>query len=149
MEGQCQCSQVRFTTPLPRPLQIYICHCTECRHQSSSSYGLTAIFPQFEIPAPQADSDSPDATPPAGIGLYTRPTLSGRQLECLFCKNCGSRLMHRARGDRTLSVKAGCLIGLSKELMKDAVHIWCKEAVTEIPDGVERFEEEPDGGSLQ
>ncbi|KMU80277.1 hypothetical protein CISG_08384 [Coccidioides immitis RMSCC 3703] len=49
----------------------------------------------------------------------------------------------RARGDRTLSVKAGCLIGLSKELMKDAVHIWCKEAVTEIPDGVERFEEEP------
>ncbi|WEW56458.1 hypothetical protein PRK78_001902 [Emydomyces testavorans] len=149
MEGRCQCSQIRFTTPLPAPLKVYICHCTECRHQSSSAYGLTAIFPSFEIPVLQADNDASGESTSAGIGSYTRITLSGRKLECLFCKSCGSRLMHRAPGEETLSVKAGCLIGLNKEHMKDAVHIWCREAIVDIPLGAERFEEEPVGGSLQ
>jgi hypothetical protein len=29
-------------------------------------------------------------------------------------------------------------------MMFEAVHIWCKEAIMEIPAGVERWEEEPD-----
>jgi hypothetical protein len=52
--------------------------------------------------------------------------------------------MHRARGEKTLSVKGGCLVRLDKTMMARAIHIWCKEAVVEIPDGVERWEEEPD-----
>ncbi|EFR01329.1 glutathione-dependent formaldehyde-activating [Nannizzia gypsea CBS 118893] len=139
MEGRCQCSQIRFTTPLPKPLKMYICHCTECRHQSSSTYGMTALFPAFEIPT----------SSPGQLGVYTRPTESGNQLDCFFCTNCGCRLVHRPRGGDTLSVKAGCLVALDKEMMKDAVHIWCKEAVIEIPEGVERWEGEPDRGSFK
>lgn len=138
MEGRCQCSQISFTTSTPQPLKIYFCHCTECRHQSSSAFGISAIFPYFEIPDPHAK-----------VGIYSRATVSGKTLECLFCKTCGSRLMHRSplsplqETTATVSVKGGCLEGLSKEMLKRAAHIWCKEAVVEIPAEAERWEEEP------
>lgn len=53
--------------------------------------------------------------------------------------------MHKRDADERLSVKAGCLEGFD---MKGAVHIWCKEAIMEIPSGVERYQEEPRPGSL-
>lgn len=48
-----------------------------------------------------------------------------------------------------LSVKAGCLDGITKEMMREAVHIWTKSAVIDIPEGVEAYEEEPPGGSFE
>ncbi len=50
--------------------------------------------------------------------------------------------------EKMLSVKAGCLDGLSKEMMRKAVHIWTRSAVVDIPEGAERYEEEPPGGSF-
>ncbi|MCJ1260447.1 hypothetical protein MMC22_000308 [Lobaria immixta] len=116
-------------------MAIYVCHCSECRHQSSSAFGVTAIFPTFTIDPPHE----------VAIGIYSRQTLSGRKLDCYFCTRCGSRLMHKCNEDETLSVKAGCLDEFD---LKGAVHIWCKEAIMEIPSGVERYQEEPRGGSL-
>lgn len=75
-------------------------------------------------------------------------------MECLFCRRCGVRLMHRVVGGEKLSVKAGCLVGIGKEMLKGAEHIWCKEAVVDIPerDGegreVVRWEGEPERGSF-
>ncbi|KAK2756131.1 hypothetical protein FQN54_005539 [Arachnomyces sp. PD_36] len=158
MEGRCQCHHIKFTTPLPAPLKVYICHCTQCRAQSSSTYGLTAIFPTFTIPNPSEPAELPIAgtssTEPPGIGTFTRTTLSGKKLECLFCRRCGVRLMHRPVGGEFLSVKAGCLVGFGREMVARAEHIWCGEAVVDIPerDGegreVVRWEGEPDEGSL-
>lgn len=48
--------------------------------------------------------------------------------------------MHKCEGEKILVVKGGCIQGLRLEGVK---HIWCKRAVVPIPDGVERFEEEP------
>jgi len=62
-------------------------------------------------------------------------------LECLFCKTCGCRLVHKKEWDPTWSVKGGCLENLS---LKDAIHIYCKEAVAEIPTGAVKFDGEPD-----
>ncbi|KAL2374750.1 hypothetical protein BDBG_08508 [Blastomyces gilchristii SLH14081] len=152
MEGRCQCGLIRFTTPCPRPLKIYICHCTQCRHQSASSYGLTAIFPSFDIPEPEPSVSHTitnyDPTSSSAIGIHRRQTFSNKIMDCLFCKQCGVRLMHRVRGEERLSVKAGCLEGLNKEMMAGAIHIWCKEAVVEIPEGAERWDEEPSQGSF-
>ncbi len=142
MEGHCQCGQIRFTTPLNQPLALYICHCTECRHQSSSTYGLTALFPSFDVPPPH----------PGAIGTYSRPNSQGRT-DGYFCTACGSRFIHRSfsrEGEpaKIISVKADCLVGLTKEMMRSAVHIWTKSAVIDIPPTAEQYEEEPPGGSF-
>src|SRR5882757_2913395 len=110
MEGRCQCGQIRFTTPTPAPMAIYICHCTECRHQSSSTYGMTAVFPAFELKEPH----------PGAIKLHSRPNPHGRT-DGYFCTKCGSRLIHRpvshlGEPAKTLSVKMGCLDGMTKEM---------------------------------
>ncbi len=44
MEVQCQCGAVSFTTPTPEPIALYHCHCTQCRKQSASAFGTSAIF---------------------------------------------------------------------------------------------------------
>ena len=132
MDGRCQCGSIKFKTPLPEPLVIYVCHCTECRHQSSSAFGVSAIFPSFDLGSSQYEA----------IGVYNRDTRSGSRLNCLFCEICGSRLIHRVEaGEDTLCVKGGCLERLS---LQDAIHIWCKEAIVEIPAGARTFDEEPD-----
>ncbi|KAK6948887.1 hypothetical protein Daesc_008958 [Daldinia eschscholtzii] len=38
MDARCQCGAVSFKTPLPKPLALYICHCAECRRQTSSAF---------------------------------------------------------------------------------------------------------------
>ncbi|KAJ5887774.1 hypothetical protein N7495_007815 [Penicillium taxi] len=142
MKARCQCSKVQFETPTDKPLALYICHCTECRHQSSSAFGITAIFQYFELPKSMS----------AFIGSYTRHTIGGRDMECLFCKNCGARVLHRRRDfvpapgqlpseSATTNVKGGCLEGLDKDMMKSAIHIWTKHAIVDIPEGAEKWSE--------
>jgi hypothetical protein len=87
----------------------------------------------FDIPSPAAEN----------LSVYSRVTFRNARLDCYFCKNCGSRLVHRTDGEKTLSLKGGCLVGLTKEMMTGVSHIWCKSAVVEIPEGVDRWEEEP------
>ncbi|KAK4140747.1 uncharacterized protein C8A04DRAFT_31723 [Dichotomopilus funicola] len=143
MEVRCQCGTVRFTTPTPAPLAVYHCHCTECRKQSSSAYGTSAIFPAaglFPLSAELA----------AALGVWTRPTDRGGEMDCYFCKSCGGRVVHRIREpDGTerdvVSVKGGLVEGLRWE---GAAHIFTRSAVVEIPEGVERWEAEPGDDSM-
>ena len=130
MEGRCQCGSITFTTPLAKPIAVYICHCTQCQHQSSSAFGISAIFPDFDIAPPYKDA----------IGIYTRQGASGTVKDHYFCTNCGSRLMHKSSRYKEVSVKGGCLKGLN---LNGAVHIWCQEALMDIPQGVERHEQSP------
>ncbi|KAH8813130.1 Mss4-like protein [Xylogone sp. PMI_703] len=128
MNVQCQCGTVKFKTPLPKPLALYICHCNECRKQSSSAFGCSAIFPFFPLPSKEF------------LSCYSRPTASGDMLNCYFCKVCGTRVIHSSPGHKVLSVKGGCIEGLD---WTQAKHIWCKRAMVPIPEGVERSDEEP------
>ncbi|GKT64772.1 glutathione-dependent formaldehyde-activating enzyme [Colletotrichum tofieldiae] len=50
MDARCQCGAVAFKTPLPKPLRLYICHCEECKRQTGSAFGTSAIFPKFQLP---------------------------------------------------------------------------------------------------
>ncbi|KAF5871848.1 uncharacterized protein Bfra_008873 [Botrytis fragariae] len=53
MNVSCECQNVVFKTPLAKPLALYICHCNECKRQSSSAFGASAIFPRFPLPCPE------------------------------------------------------------------------------------------------
>jgi hypothetical protein len=81
----------------------------------------------------------------SALSVYTNKTLSHRNLDRYFCNRCGSRLIHKCKGDSTMSVKAGCLEGfdLRGSKGKTAVHIWIKEAIVDIPEGAEAYEGEP------
>jgi hypothetical protein len=103
---------------------------------------MTAIFPSFDIPSPF----------PGAIAIYARPNSNG-ETKGIFCTKCGSRLMHQSiskdgKPATAVSVKSGCLEGITKEMMRGAVHIWTKSAVVDIPYDVEAYEGEPPGGSF-
>ncbi|KAK4181295.1 hypothetical protein QBC36DRAFT_318196 [Triangularia setosa] len=147
MNASCQCGSIRFKTPLPKPLALYICHCVSCQRQTSSAFGVSAIFPRFSLPAqlqlqssnsPTSSlSTSPEtmtspSSPPTCDGsgggngssllsVYSRPTANGQTLYCYFCKRCGTRLVHATPNKNVVSVKGGCLEGLD---WKSAIHIW-------------------------
>lgn len=103
---------------------------------------MTAIFPAFKIEPPFEGA----------IAVYSRPNPTGFT-NGYFCTKCGSRLLHEhvdkeGNPAESISVKSGCLDGITKEMMREAVHIWTKSAVIDIPEGVEQYEEEPTGGSF-
>ncbi|KAF3764532.1 hypothetical protein M406DRAFT_322642 [Cryphonectria parasitica EP155] len=127
MDAACQCGAVTFKTPIGRPLALYICHCAECRRQTSSAFGTSAIFPRFELPDAEL------------LSVYTRPTVSGQTLYCYFCKKCGTRLIHTTPNKNVVSVKGGCLEGLD---WSRAIHIWTQSAMIPIPEGAESYSEE-------
>ncbi|KAF2103453.1 hypothetical protein NA57DRAFT_63983 [Rhizodiscina lignyota] len=128
MNGSCQCGSVKFTTPTTQPIRLYCCHCLHCQKQSTSAFGTSAIFPAFSLP-----KDAP-------VGLWVnKKTDSGKAMNCYFCKNCGSRIMHD-RGIGTVSVKGGLLDGLD---WNDGIHIWTKRAVVPIPQGAVTHEGQP------
>ena len=127
MDVSCQCGNITFKTPLSAPLSLNICHCLECRKQSASAFGTSATFPKFDFPP--------------GLSCFSRPARAGKAMKCYFCPRCGSRLVHAVDGEQTVRIKGGCIDGLD---WTKAIHIWCKRAVVPIPEGVERWEEDPD-----
>jgi hypothetical protein len=153
MEGRCQCGSVTFRTPQAEPLQWYVCHCLECRRQSASAFGISAIFPNFDLIAQNASASTNTASKDENenelIGNYTHSnTTSGRSKRCYFCKNCGTRIMNLSivPGNEKggfVAVKGGCLEGINGDVWTSATHIWTKSALLVIPEGVERFEGEP------
>ncbi|KAH7115852.1 Mss4-like protein [Dendryphion nanum] len=136
MNGSCQCGAITFTTPTPQPTLLFHCHCIDCRKQSSSAFGTSAIFPFFALPS------SPT------LAVFQRACDSGRKQNCYFCSRCGCRILHahiieeEGKNPEVVAVKAGSLDGELDWI--SAKHIFCRTAVVTIPDGVDRWEAEPD-----
>ena len=42
-----------------------------------------------------------------------------------------------------VAVKGGCLEGITGDVWTEAAHLWTKSALVSIPEGVDRWEEEP------
>jgi hypothetical protein len=53
-------------------------------------------------------------------------------------------MIHTTPGKSVVSIKGGCLTGLTKEDWANARHIWTKNAMVPIPEGVESSYEEPE-----
>jgi len=99
LTGGCQCGAVRYEVTAP-PVRTYICHCLECRKQSASAFGIS-------VWVRRADFTLGSGTP----RFWSRPTDSGRVLDCAFCPGCGSRLWHEYAGGNSefLTLKGGSL----------------------------------------
>ncbi|KAH8724469.1 Mss4-like protein [Phaeosphaeriaceae sp. PMI808] len=133
MNGSCACGAITFTTPVDKPSALFHCHCIDCRKQSASAFGTSATFPYFSV------ADDPS------VSFFVKKCDSGRKKKCYFCNKCGSRIIHATIIDKgnpeTISVKAGLLEGLD---WSGGIHIFCRSAVVPIPEGVIKWEGEPD-----
>jgi hypothetical protein len=131
--GGCQCGAIRYEIE-GEPLALYACHCTECRRQSASAFGMSLIVSRSGF---RLTSGTPK--------LWSRPADSGRRVDCAFCPDCGSRLWHERQGiAETVSLKAGSLddpVDFSK-----AIHIWTSRKLPGviIPPQATQFCEEPE-----
>ena len=117
------------------PVQkIYVCHCRECRKQSSSAFGISLFVPRGALRLTRGTPHH-----------WSRTADSGRIVDCAFCPVCGSRLWHqREARPEAVTLKAGSLdapIDIS-----EAVHIWISRKLPGIviPAGARCYEAEPD-----
>ena len=131
--GGCQCGEVRYESG-EEPIEVYICHCWECRKQSASAFGISVIVPADGFRVTQG-------TP----HFWSRPAGSGGQVICAFCPSCGSRLWHadEAGVETTLSIKGGSLD--EPPDIAASNHIWTSRKLpgVVIPDGARQSPEEP------
>lgn len=131
--GGCQCGAVRYEL-WDDPEAIYVCHCTECRRQSGSAFGISVIV--------RAEAFRLTAGAP---GTWTRPTDSGHRLDCRFCPECGGRVWHVSSGFADFrSVKGGTLDAPPDLTHAVHLHVRRKLAGVVIPEDALCFEGEPD-----
>ena len=131
LTGGCQCGALRYEITVT-PEALYVCHCRECRKQSASAFGMSLVVPRAGFRLLQGSVKS-----------WSRPTDSGRILNCLFCPECGSRIWHeRAGGAETITVKGG---SLDQPLDLDsAIHVWTSRRLPGviIPEHAAQYAEE-------
>lgn len=133
LPGGCQCGGIRYALS-EAPEAVYVCHCTECRKQSASAFGISMIV---RAPAFRLVTGVPR--------VWTRRTDRGHRLDCWFCPDCGGRVWHASTGlPGVLSVKGGTLDDPPD--LSAAVHIWTARKLggVTIPEDVCCFPGEPD-----
>lgn len=133
LTGGCQCGGIRYALR-DAPEAVYVCHCTECRKQSASAFGISLIV--------RADAFELTRGAPR---VWRRPTETGHRLDCWFCPACGGRVWHASSGSPDVrSVKGGTLDDPPD--LTGAVHIFTRSrlAGVEIPAGAPCFPGEPE-----
>ena len=131
--GGCQCGAVRYESG-GEIVEVYVCHCMECRAQSASAFGISVIVPSAGFRVTRG-------TPK----FWTRGADSGGKVKCAFCPDCGARLWHDSDPpSETLSIKGGSLDETPD--LADAFHIWTARKLpgVVIPEGARTFPGEPD-----
>ncbi len=131
--GRCQCGKVRYECD-DDIHELYVCHCTNCRKQSSSAFGISFVVPSENFRLTEG-------TP----GYFEWKTGSGTVSKGAFCPACGTRLWHQSSGAEAawISVKGGSLdnpVDLS-----DAVHIWISSKLpgVVVPEHARKYPQEP------
>jgi len=86
-EGGCQCGEIRYRL-IGEPIFLAVCHCTDCKHQSGSAFGMSLRMRKADVEllqgAPKQWTARPDngnpksasSAAPAGRGFGTDPARS-------------------------------------------------------------------------
>ncbi len=133
LAGGCQCGAVRYELK-SHPNRTYVCHCTECRKQSASAFGITLNVNRDAFFLLKGTTS-----------IWSRETDSGNSLDCHFCPVCGTRVWHESGPDtETVSIKGGSLDAGPD--LSAGIHIWTSRKLPDviIPDGAVQMPGEPD-----
>jgi hypothetical protein len=132
MAGGCACGAIRYeVTTLP--LMLYVCHCTECRRQSTAAFGMSMPVAKDGFRVTQGEPS-----------YWERRADSGRIVTAAFCSNCGMRVFHLPTRNRGIvNVKPGTLDDTT--WLRPVAHLWTrsKQPWVVVPDDVLQFEKQP------
>ncbi|MBV9964114.1 MAG: GFA family protein, partial [Alphaproteobacteria bacterium] len=96
-EGGCQCGEIRYRL-IGQPIFLGVCHCTDCKQQSGSAFGMSLRMRKADVELLQGAPKQWTARPDNG-----NPKI------CVFCGTCGTRLWNGPGPLGNLSVKPGTL----------------------------------------
>jgi hypothetical protein len=120
IEGGCNCGAIRYSIS-GEPSVVVICHCSNCRRQSGSSFSVNIVIKPDVI---KIDGD---------LATYEdKNTESGAPVLRQFCSLCGSPIRSVSSAQMEVSiVKAGSTDDPS--LFAPAMHIWTQSALPWVP----------------
>lgn len=81
--GGCQCGAIRYELRA-QPAGVWACHCSVCRKQSGSAFGISMAHKVEDLVFTKGE--------PA---MWTRRAEAGHLTDSFYCRDCGSRLVHR------------------------------------------------------
>ncbi|MDJ0865374.1 MAG: GFA family protein [Myxococcota bacterium] len=132
-EGGCVCGRVRYRL-LEDPLELHVCHCTDCQSITGSAFVMTASVRRQSLELLCGE--------PERLAYETTEGIARCDLRC---RNCGTRVWSEpARFPEILSLRPGTLDDTS--WLEPIAHIWTASAQpwVPIPEGVRRHERNPD-----
>jgi hypothetical protein len=125
-EGGCLCGAVRFKAR-GEPIKVRVCHCRKCQKAMGSPFYARALFPQDALTIEGESARYP----------------SSEQIERIFCKTCGTRLMSW----RTNGTAAGVALATfdDRNAFAPTEHIWVDEKINwvKLDDGLLQYPEYP------
>jgi hypothetical protein len=95
-EGGCQCGAIRYRLN-GEPVFLTICHCSECKRQSGSAFGMSLRMRRSDVEV----TGEPRR--------WTRSSDSGNPVVCAFCETCGTRVWHEPAVPGFVHIKPGTL----------------------------------------
>lgn len=115
------------------PLAVFVCHCTECRKQSASAFGISLPVAR---PGFQVTKGAPK--------FWSRRGGSGIEICGAFCPDCGTRLWDEPQDAPDIVVLKGGALDDPLDMAK-AIHIWTSRKLPGviIPEGASQFAGEP------
>lgn len=86
IEGGCVCGRVRYRLKAA-PLTVYRCHCKDCQRTSGAAYSMSAIVPIENVELLRGE-----------LVAYDKTADSGRHMDMMRCRNCGTLIWNAAPG---------------------------------------------------
>ena len=130
--GDCLCGAVRYEIT-GEPHVTYACHCTDCRRQSGSAFGLTIVVTADQLRITRG-----------ALKTHSRVAESGRTMTRYFCPECGTWIYNVPEAlPSNRRVKPGTLDDAS--WVRPTVHLWVRSALpwVQIPADAIKHETQP------
>lgn len=118
--GGCLCGKVKYSVK-GEPIRVGLCHCTDCRKESGSSFVTFGMWPR-------------DAFESSGEVRY----FQGRG----FCPECGGRLFNSSNGNE-VEIRIGSL-DTAPNGVEPSYEVWVKRREAWLPPlSIRQFDEDP------
>ena len=114
-------------------MSLAVCHCTECKRQSGSSFGMSLTVPKEGFRLTRG-----------AVKTFTRKADSGREVDCAFCPECGTRIYHEPRyREGAINIKPGTLDDTS--WLRPEIQVWTcrRHEWVKLPSEWMTFERQP------